>query len=288
MSNYVIFTDSGSDIKPSILKDWGVKYLALTLRINGDDREYLDGEMDIKEFYDKMRAGSVAKTSAINVDAFYNAFKAEAEAGNDVMYIGFSSGLSTTCNSGMLAMNQLKSEYPERTFLAVDSLAASAGQGLLVKLGVDKKQSGASIQENCEYLESIKLNICHWFTVDDLVYLKRGGRISPTLAFVGNTLGLKPLLHVDNEGHLISMAKIKGRKRAIAALADKVGEAADDPVNGTIFISHGDCMSEVEKLVEILKTKYNATVDLITDVGAVIGAHAGPGVIAIFYVGRER
>jgi len=288
MANYLIYTDSGCDISPELLKEWGVPHSSLTFQFDGDDTVYFNDDMPVKVFYDRMRAGGIAKTSAVNVGTFLDAFEPILKEGVDILYLGFSSGLSTTYNSGEMAAAQLREKYPERKILTVDTLAACAGQGLLVKMAVDKKNEGASIEEVAAYIEEIKLKMCHFVTVNDLVYLKRGGRISPTLAFVGNTLGLKPLLHVDNEGHLISMAKIKGRKRAIAALADKVAEMADDPVNGKIYISHGDCLSEVEKLVEILKTKYNATVDLITYVGAVIGAHSGPGTIAIFYVGRER
>ena len=288
MREYVIYTDSGSDIRPAILAEWGVPYRSLTFRFNGEEKEYENGEMDIKTFYDKMRAGGVAKTAAVNSETFAVEFDRILSEGKDLLYIGFSSGLSTTYNSGRLAAESLREKYPDSKILTVDSLAASAGQGLLVYLTLQKKEAGATIEEAAAYAESMKRNICHWFTVDDLVYLKRGGRVSPTAAFFGNALGIKPVMHVDNEGHLVNVSKVRGRKSAIAALAAKYGETALDPENGTVFISHADCLAEVEQLSDMIHTKFGGSVDVITDVGAVIGAHAGPGTIALFFVGKER
>lgn len=288
MSAYVIFTDSASDIKPELLNKWGVPFINLTFRFEGDEKEYSNSEMQSKEFYDKMREGKIAKTAAINPDTFAEAFEEILSQGKDILYIGFSSGLSTTYNSGKIAADELLEKYPDRKIITVDTLAASAGEGMLVYLATQKKNSGASIEEVAQYIEDIKLKLCHWFTVDDLVYLKRGGRVSPTVAFVGNLLGIKPVLHVDNEGHLINMFKVRGRKAAISALADKLGELAEDKENGVVYISHGDCMGDVELLKDILKDKYGAKVDVVADVGPVIGAHSGPGTLALFFVGKER
>ena len=288
MNNYVILTDSACDIKPELLMEWGVHHESLTFRFNDSETEYADGSVDIKEFYDKMRAGSVAKTAAVNVEIFSALFEKYLKDGMDVLYLGFSSGLSTTYNSARIAAEQLREKYPERKILTVDTLAASAGFGLLLYLTVEKKNAGATIEEAAAFAEETKLHICHWFTVDDLVYLKRGGRVSATTAFVGNALGIKPVMHVDNEGHLINVTKVRGRKTAIAALADKYGELAVDRENGRVFISHGDCLKDVQELENLLKTRYNATVDVITNVGAVIGSHSGPGTIALFFVGNVR
>lgn len=288
MNKYVIFTDSACDIKPELLKEWGVLHESLTFRFNDSETEYKDGSIDIKEFYDKMRAGGVAKTAAVNVETFSRNFEEHLKNGVDVLYLGFSSGLSTTYNSGRIAAEQLKEKYPDRKIITVDTLAASAGYGLLVYLAVQKKNGGATIEEVAAFAEETKLSICHWFTVDDLVYLKRGGRVSATTAFVGNALGIKPVMHVDNEGHLINITKVRGRKTAIAALADKYAELAVDPENGTVFISHGDCLKDVQELEKILKERHNASVDVITDVGAVIGSHSGPGTLALFFVGNVR
>ncbi len=288
MSNYVIFTDSACDIKPEILAEWGVPFRSLTFRFENDEKEYSNNDMDVKAFYDKMRAGGVAKTAAVNVEAFADGFEKILQEGNDILYLGFSSGLSTTFNSARLAAEQLAENYPERKVIVIDTLSASAGFGLLLYLTLQKKNEGASIEEAAEYAKSLIFRLCHWFTVDDLVYLKRGGRISPTAAFVGNMLGIKPVLHMDNEGHLINMYKVRGRKTAVAALADEYGKLAEDKENGTVFISHADCMNDVNELKNILKTRYNADVKIVADVGPVIGAHSGPGTLALFFVGKER
>lgn len=288
MNNYVILVDSACDISPDLLKEWGVYHKPLHFRFNDSDTEYADGSVDIKEFYDKMRAGGVAKTAAVNVEVFSNLFEEHLKSGMDVLYLGFSSGLSTTYNSARIAAEQLREKYPDSKILTVDTLAASAGFGLLLYLTVEKKNAGATVEEAAAFAEATKLNICHWFTVDDLVYLKRGGRVSATTAFVGNALGIKPVMHVDNDGHLINVTKVRGRKTAIAALADKFGELAVDRENGRIFISHGDCLKDVQELENLLKTRYNATVDIITNVGAVIGSHSGPGTLALFFVGNVR
>ncbi len=288
MSDYIVFTDSACDISPELLKEWGVMYRSLTFRFDGSDAEYCDGDIPSKEFYDKMRAGGVAKTAAINVDTFANEFEKFLADGKDILYLGFSSGLSTTYNSGRLAAEQLREKYPDRKVIAVDSLAASAGFGLLLHLVLQKKNEGATIEEAAAFVEEIRNKICHWFTVDDLVYLKRGGRVSAAAAFFGNALGIKPVLHVDNEGHLVPVSKVRGRKTAIKALADKYTELAVDPDNSIIYISHGDCLDEVNELCRIIKERHGADVELITNVGTVIGAHSGPGTIALFFVGKEK
>ena len=288
MNNYIIYTDSGCDIKPSLLQEWGVQYSCLIFRFDDADVEYSNDDMDITTFYDKMRAGGIAKTSAINIEKFTVEFEKWLKQGFDILYLGFSGGLSATYNSAYIAADQLREEYPERKIITVDTLSASAGQGLLLYLTVEQKKNGATIEEAAAYAESIKQSICHWVTVDDLVYLKRGGRISSTAAFFGNTLSIKPIIHVDNEGHLINVSKVRGRKSSLSTLANKYGELAMDPANGTIFISHSDCEKDVEELAKLLKSKYDATVDVVTDIGPVIGAHTGPGAIAIFFVGKER
>lgn len=288
MNDYIIYTDSGCDISPAILREWGIPSSSLTFRFDGEDTEYSNHDMEIRDFYDKMRAGGVAKTSAVNIETFSVEFEKILQQGLDILYLGFSSGLSATCGSGYAAAEQLREKYPERKIITVDTLAASAGQGLLVYLVNEKKKSGATIEEAADYAEGIKFNICHWFTVDDLVYLKRGGRISPAAAFMGNALGVKPVLHVDNAGHLINVLKVRGRKTSIATLAKKYGELAEKTAEGPVFICNSDCRKEVEELVKIIKEKYGNSVDIITDIGPVIGAHTGPGTIGLFFVGKER
>lgn len=288
MSSYVIFADTGADISLSLLGEWGVKHCPLTFAFDGDGVSHGGGDMPVKEFYDKMRAGGVARTSAMNIETAKSYFEPELKAGNDVFYLTFSSGLSSTYASACTAAEDLAEEYPERKVVVVDSLAASAGYGLLLRLAVKKRDAGATIEELAEYCESIRLKICHWFTVDDLVYLKRGGRVSATAALAGAVLGIKPILHVDDEGHLINMAKVRGRKASIKALADKYGELRDPSEDGTVFVSNGDCPADAAALADQLSERFGVKVELITDIGPVIGAHSGPGTLAVFFVGTHR
>lgn len=288
MNRFVIITDTACDISAELLKEWNVKEVDLTFHFEDDNVECEGREMPIKDFYTRMREGGVAKTAAINPDSFMTVFENELANGNDILYLAFSSGLSTTFNSSNIAMNELREKHPERKMVSVDTLCASAGQGLCVYLASQKQQTGATLEEVAEYIESIKLNISHWFTVDDLVYLKRGGRVSPTVALVGTILSIKPVLHVDNEGHLINMAKARGRKASLSALADKYGELRNNEYSDAIFISHADALSDAEYLRDLIKIRYNADVNIITDIGPIIGAHAGPGTIALFFIGNER
>lgn len=289
MRDYVIFTDSACDIKPELLSQWGIPYRCLTFRFDGEEKEYSNDDMSVVEFYNKMREGGVAKTAAVNAEAFAEMFEEEAlKQGKDVLYLGFSSGLSTTYNSARIASIDLKEKYPEAKIVVVDTLAASAGEGLMVYLTVQEKNKGATIEEAEAFVRNLVGKMGIWFTVDDLVYLKRGGRVSPTAAFVGNLLGIKPVLYMDNEGHLIPVSKVRGRRTSIVAMADKYTEKAVDKENGTVFISHGDCLGDAQLLADILKERHGTEVKIITDVGPVIGAHSGPGTIALFFVADAR
>ena len=289
MRDYVIFTDSACDIKPELLAEWGVPYRSLTFRFDGEEKEYSNDDMSVREFYDKMRAGNVAKTAAVTPEAFATMFEEEAlKQDKDVLYIGFSSGLSTTYNSGRIAALELQEKYPEAKIIAVDTLAASAGEGLMLYLTVQEKKKGATIEEAATFVRDLIGRMGIWFTVDDLVYLKRGGRVSPTAAFVGNLLGIKPVLYMDNEGHLIPVTKVRGRRTSIVAMADKYTEKAVDKENGTVFISHGDCLADAQLLADMLKERHGVEVKVLTDVGPVIGAHSGPGTIALFFVADAR
>ena len=288
MNQYVILTDSACDITKEILDSWNVGFVSLTFKFTDSDIEYRNSDMPVEQFYSEMRAGRVAKTAAINVDTFIDLFEKELEKGNDILHIGFSSGLSSTYNAARMAGEQLKEKYPDRKIITVDSLAASAGQGLLVYLTVQKKNEGASIEEAAEYAKGLVPHICHWFTVDDLVYLKRGGRVSATAAFFGNALGIKPVMHVDDEGHLVPVTKVRGRRTSLATMADMYTELAEDLTGGTVFISHGDCINDAELLAKMLKDKHGVDVQIITSVGTVIGAHSGPGTLALFFVGKHK
>ena len=288
MSNYVIFTDSACDLKPEMLKEWGIPYKSLTFRFDNAETEYSNDEMDAKAFYDKMREGATAKTAAVNVESFTVAFEEILKEGKDILYIGFSTGLSNTYNSGRLAALQLAEKYPDRKILLVDTLAASAGIALLVDMVIEKKNEGATIEEAAAYANELLPKLAHWFTVEDLVYLKRGGRVSPAVALVGGMLNIKPIMHVDDDGHLIKVGTIRGRKQSLNALADKLFETAEDPAGGTIFISHGDCLEDAQYLADRIKSKGGNDVQIITNVGTVIGAHSGPGTMALFFVAKQR
>ena len=283
-----VFTDSACDIAPATLQEWGVNYESLTFRFSDSEVEYTNHSMPTKDFYQKMRDGGVAKTAAANTEQFATAFEGALKEGKDVLYLGFSSGLSTTYNSARIAAEELREKYPERKIFTIDTLCASAGEGLLLYLTLLEIKNGATIEQAADFAKSNKLNLCHWFTVDDLVYLKRGGRVSAATALVGNLLGIKPVLHVDNEGHLVNVTKARGRRNAIAAMAAKYKETALRPAGGHVFISHGDCEADAKLLADMLREQNGVEVEIITDVGPVIGAHSGPGTLALFFLGSER
>ncbi len=288
MADYIIMTDSSSDLTPELVSETGVKSLALTFLLDGKSYKNTPDGSDIPfdVFYSQLRDKKVVKTSAVNQETFRVFMKTELDAGNDILYIGFSSGLSATYNAGAVVARELSEEYPDRKIYAVDSLAASLGQGLLVYLAAKKKQEGASIDELYSWCEDIKLHVCHQFTVDDLMFLKRGGRVSAVTAVAGTMLSIKPVLHVDNDGHLINISKARGRKASIHALFDKM-KAGFTGEYKTVFISHGDCIEDASYLASLIRAEWGIE-SVIGYVGPVIGAHSGPGTLALFYIGDER
>lgn len=288
MRDYVIITDSSCDIMPDLLAQWEVPFVSLTYKFDEDPASHGNFDLPFPEFYERMRKGSVARTAAANLDTFLKAFEPYLKEGKDLLYVGFSSGLSTTVNSGAMAAKELMEEYPERKILVEDTFAASAGFGLLLYLTVQEKRRGATLEEAAKFVEDHRFHLCHWFTVDDLVYLKRGGRVSAAAAFAAGLLNIKPVLHMDDPGHLINMFKVRGRRASIKALADKYGELALNPGKDTVFISHGDCIDDARLLEKMLAERYGAKVKLITYVGPVIGSHSGPGTLALFFLGRQR
>ena len=290
MSDYILMTDSSCDLPANLADEMELSVLPLYVDVDGQKyANYLDErEISFSEIYAKLRTKCPAKTSAVNVNDFMEPMEAALQAGKDVLYIGFSSGLSSTYESGAMAAKELSGRYPERRIYAVDSLCASMGQGLMVYLAWKQKQLGRSIEEVRDYVEGNKLHLCHWFTIDDLMFLKRGGRISGATAIVGSMLGIKPVMHVDNEGHLINVDTARGRKASLKALADKAGELGADLGNQTVFISHGDCEKDANFLADIMRTRFGVKDVVISYVGPVIGAHSGPGTVAMFFLGRER
>ncbi len=288
MRDYVIFADSACDISCDLLNEWGVRYCSLSLVFSDDPKEYQDHEIPASDFYNRMRNGAQAKTSAANMGKFCDAFETIVKDGFDILYLAFSSGLSATCNFAREAADEIMSQYEGSKITVVDSLCASAGYGLLVKLLVDKKNAGMSMDELVDYAQSTKLNVCHWFTVDDLKYLKAGGRISATTALLGGMLNIKPVMKMDNNGKLISVSKVRGRRAALKAIADIYADTAIDKKDGVVFISHGDCIDDANALADMIKENSGAAVQLITNVGPVIGSHSGPGTLALFFLADER
>ena len=290
MSNFAIMTDSSCDLPAALAEEMELTVLPLYVDVDGQKYiNYLDErEIAFSEIYAKLRTKCPAKTSAVNVNDFTEPMEQLLQAGTDILYIGFSSGLSGTYSAGVMAAKELSERYPERKIYTVDSLCASMGQGLLVYLAWQEKQKGKSIEEVRDYTEETKLHLCHWFTIDDLMCLKRGGRISGATAVVGSMLSIKPIMHVDNEGHLIKVGTARGRKASIKALADEAAKRGIDLDQQTVFISHGDCLDEANLLADIMRTRFNVKDVVISYVGPVIGAHSGPGTIALFFLGTER
>ena len=287
MPNYQIITDSGCDLPADMLQSLNVKKIPLSVLFRGEGRTDSVDE-GIKDCYDGLRAGEVATTSAVNPDGWASVMEPALQAGQDALVLAFSSGLSTTYQSAVIAASELMEKYPDRKIYVVDTLCASLGQGLLVWHACQKRDAGLELEALRDWVEAHKLNLCHWFTVDDLMFLKRGGRVSATTALVGTMLQIKPVLHVDDEGHLINVAKSRGRKASIDALAKKVAELGEGFDNETMFISHGDCLEDAQYLASQLKEKYGVKHVHINHVGAVIGSHAGPGVLALFFLGKNR
>ena len=287
MSEYKIITDSGCDLPQEMLSRLDVRSVPLFVNFKGRDREDTV-DAGIKEMYAGLRDGEAATTSAVNPDRWMEKMEGVLAEGQDVLVITFSSGLSTTYQSAVIAGNELKEKYPDRKICVVDSLSASLGQGLLVWYACKMKDAGMSVEELAAWVEENKLHLCHWFTVDDLMYLKRGGRVSAATAAVGTMLKIKPVLHMDDEGHLINMSKARGRKASIEALAEKAVELGANYDNSTMFICHGDCIADAEYLASLVKEKCGVKEVFIGYTGAVIGSHSGPGTLALFFMGIHR
>ena len=290
MRDFVIMTDSCCDMTAQMAEELELKVLPLSLLMGQDTyRNWLDGrEIGFHDFYERIRAGATATTSAISVGDFEEAMRPILEAGKDILYLGFSSGLSTTYQSSAIAADGLREEFPDAKIYTVDSLAASLGQGLFVYLCVQQKRAGKTIDQVRDYAEEIKLKVCHWFTVDDLNHLKRGGRISAATALFGTMLAIKPVLHVDDEGHLIPVSKARGRKASLLALVDQMEQTAIDPKNQTVFISHGDCEADAQFVAGEVRRRFGTEDIHINYVGPVIGNHSGPGTLALFFLGEHR
>lgn len=287
MSSFVIGTCSTSDLPQSYIEKHELLLLKFSYTI--DHKEYKDGDMDTKTFFDLERSGKLPTTSQLNPADIIPDFERILSSGKDLLYIAFSSGLSGSYNNLSLVAEDMRGKYPDRKIVVIDSLCASLGQGLLVDYAVKMRDEGKSFDEVAKWVEANKLGLNHWFTVDSLSHLRRGGRVTGAAAFVGNLLHIKPVLNVDYEGHLIPREKEKGRKRALKCLLEKMEEYIYKPEGQSIFISHGDDLEAAERLASMIKDRFPEIGEImINPLGAVIGAHAGPGTVALFFMGKTR
>ena len=290
MRDYVIVTDSSCDLPAELVEQMEIQVAPLAFIMGGKTyRNYPDNrEMTPEEFYSRQANGEMATTNAVNVGEATEMVEPFLKQGKDVLILAFSSGLSTTFNSFQIAANDLTEQYPDQKIYAVDTLCASLGQGMLVVQAAQLRQQGKSIDEVRNWVEEHKLHQCHWFTVNDLFFLKKGGRVSAATAVVGTMLQIKPVMHVDNEGHLINVAKARGRRASLLALADKVEELGVDAADQTMYISHSACLEDAQFVADEVKKRYNVKQVIINSIGPVIGAHTGPGCVALFFTGTKR
>ena len=287
MATYQIITDSSCDFNKEQYAKLDLTYVPLTLLYKGENHESFTEDQELKEFYDGIRAGEMPTTSAANPDNWARVMEAILKEGKDILCLAFSSGLSTTYQSAVIAAEELKEKYPERSILVVDTLCAALGQGLLVRYACKKRDEGMGLAELAAWVEENKLKLCHWVTIDDLNHLKRGGRVSAATAFMGTMIGIKPIIRMDESGKLETCSKVRGRKAAMEYLVDKLDKHIENCE--MIHIAHGDCPEDAEKLRELVLAKRPEIQDVLTGyVGGVIGAHTGPGVLVVFFLGDHR
>lgn len=290
MKDYTIVTESTTDLPQDLVNELEIEIIPMTFGF--ENESYLNypdfREMDIHKFYERVKNGEKSTTALVNSKTFEEYFEPILKSGEDILYIGFSSGLSGTHSSALIAAEDLKQKYPDSQIVCIDTLAASMGEGLLVYYAAKLKQEGRSIDQVSQWLLDNRLNLCQWFTVDDLNHLKRGGRISAMSATIGSALNVKPILHVDNEGHLIAVHNVRGRKKSMNSLLEHMEELCIDPEKHTVFISHADCLEDTEHLANLIKEKLQVKEVILNFMGPVIGSHTGQGAIALFFIGKHR
>lgn len=288
MSEYVIFTDSTADLTEELIKSLDIKVIPLCFEIEGKEyRDFADRrEYSCLDFYNKLRDGIVSKTAQINMETFKDIFEPYLKNGSDIIYIAFSSALSGTYQSSKIVVEELAKKYPERKIYTVDSLAASMGEALLVYYAALNKKNGMKIEELRDWIIENRLKFWHLFTVDDLKHLKRGGRVSSSAAFVGSLLGIKPILHVDEQGRLINIDKVRGRRKSLLDMADRMEKVFKGDKNNMVFISHGDCEDDAKFLANELKKRFKIKDVVMNFIGPIIGTHSGPGTVALFFIGN--
>lgn len=288
--SFEIITDSSANLPESLIEKNGLHILSLVFRVKEEEyASYVKGETtDLAKFYKMMREKENITTSLINVEYCMDYMQGLLEQGKDVLYIGFSSGLSGSYQAVAMVVDQLKEEYPERKIMAVDTLAAALGEGLLVYYACQLKEQGKTIEEVYDWIMENRLHLCHWFTVDDLFFLQRGGRVSQTAAIVGSVLSIKPVMHVDDEGKLIVVEKARGRRKSLDGLVRHMEETVTNPTEQVVFISHGDCQEDADYVARKVKEKLHVKDVLVHILDPVIGAHSGPGTVALFFLGTKR
>ena len=284
---YKILTDSACDLPGAMLQQLDVTAVPLIVNFRGEARHDSVADKEVKTLYDAMRDGEVATTSAANPDNWAAAMAPILAAGQDILVLAFSSALSTTYQSAVIAANDLMEEYPQRTVKVIDTASAALGQGLLVWYTCRQRDLGLSLDALAAWVEDAKMRAIHWFTVDDLVYLKRGGRVSAASAVLGAMLNIKPVLHVNNAGQLINVHKVRGRKAAMETMAKQFSAVHSEESDEMVFISHADCLEDARKLEQMMRQQGAKNV-MISNLGAVIGSHAGPGTLALFFMGQHR
>lgn len=290
MSDFKIITDSTSDLPSGLVEELELHVIPMLFTVDGKD--YLntpdERQLSSHDFYEMLRAGKTSTTTQINIEVFKEEMRPYLEKGLDVLYLGFSSGLSSTFNSARLAAAELTEDFPDRKIIIVDTLAASMGEGLLVYHAAMKKKQGMSLEETAAFVEENKLHLAHWFTVDDLNHLKRGGRVSGAAALIGTMLNIKPVLHVDDEGHLIPVDKVRGRRNSLAELVSHMEKTALSPGEQTVFISHGDAPEDAQYVEKLVRERFGVKTVYINPIGPVIGTHSGPGTVALFFLASKR
>lgn len=288
MKPYIISTDCMADLPAGFIADHHLSVHPLYYQIGDQTYNALEGTLSEADFYAKMRNGEMPTTMASNPEYIEQSFSQNIADGYDILHISFSSALSSSYNNTAVTAEAMMEQHPDTKIIVIDSLCASLGQGLLVYYACQKKEEGATIEELAEYIEGIKLHVCHQFTVDDLFHLHRGGRVSKATAIIGSIANIKPVLHVDNEGRLINISKIRGRKRSLLTLVDNMEKAIEGYENPIVFISHGDCLDDALFVKQQIEERFGIHEFLINYVGSTIGAHSGPGTVALFFMGSER
>lgn len=288
MKPYIISTDCMADLPASFIEKYNISLHPLYYLMGDTTYNALDGALPEAEFYARMRNGEMPTTMASNPEYIEQSFSKNIADGYDILHISFSSGLSSSYSNTAVTANEMQEQHPDSKIIVIDSLCASLGQGLLVYYACKKKEAGATIEETAAYVESLIPHICQHFTVDDLFHLHRGGRVSKATAIIGTIANIKPVLHVDEEGKLVNISKIRGRKRSLTALVDNMEKSVGSYENPVVFISHGDCLEDAEFVKNQIEERFGIHDFIINYVGSTIGAHSGPGTVALFFLGEQR